>query len=314
MSRKRLWRVFVVMLLGASVKAATPVTSPIEDLILPSSLELERRVEPWCPGDCTVGVPFVASYRKGQYRLIFVGAHHAFRPDSPTMRVVKDGFAQIQPKVVILEGLPSAMGENPAPLVAEAHRYGTPEADDFVRGEGMYAASIALMRSIPFVGGEPEKETEIQVLEGKGYTDREIAFGSLLGWYCGARRAGDIPDTSLESLAKICQQLAASVRNQNSLEPPSLDEFRRRYRDLYGVDVIGDDKFTSRGDIGDLTRQGDQARASMMMRDRHLLELIEQQLEARRSVIVVYGGSHWADLSQALEKKLGKPHVRPFLN
>jgi hypothetical protein len=66
--------------MNASVNAAPPVTLPSEDLIQPSSNELERRVEAWCPGDCVVGVPFVASYRKGNERLVFVGTHHAFQP------------------------------------------------------------------------------------------------------------------------------------------------------------------------------------------------------------------------------------------
>ncbi len=48
-------------MIGTSVNAVAPVTLPSEDLIPPSSIKLERRVEPWCPGDCAVGVPFVAS-------------------------------------------------------------------------------------------------------------------------------------------------------------------------------------------------------------------------------------------------------------
>jgi hypothetical protein len=50
-----------------------------------------------------------------------------------------------------------------------------------------------------------------------------------------------------------------------------------------------------------------------MTRDRHLLSLIEQQLTDRHSVLVVYGGSHWSTLSAALQKRLEKPRVRPFI-
>ena len=94
----QLLSLLVGMLIEASVNAAAPFTLPSEDRIQPSSLELERRVEPWCPGDCAVGVPFVASYRKGTERLVFVGAHHAFQPNSPTMRAVKAGFADFSPR------------------------------------------------------------------------------------------------------------------------------------------------------------------------------------------------------------------------
>jgi hypothetical protein len=76
---------------------------------------------------------------------------------------------------------------------------------------------------------------------------------------------------------------------------------------------VGDHDFLLRGDAGDTTHNGQQGKASMMIRDRHLLGLIEQQLADRHVVLVVYGSSHWATLSAALEKRLGKPKIIPFL-
>jgi hypothetical protein len=307
------------ILIGASVNAATPFTLPSENRIQTSSLELERRTEPWCRGDCAVGVPFVASYRKGTERLVFVGAHHAFQANDPTMRAVKAGFDQFQPKVVILEGFPTAMGENPPPLAAEARLYGTADADEFVRSERNYAASIALAQGVPFIGGEPTREEQTQVLKARGYTDTDLAFSGLLGAYSQALRSGDMPDTSVESLAKMYPRLAEDLkappsRGGSNLDAPSLEDFRERYKQMYGVDIVGDDNFPLRIDVvNDPTRHGQQDRIDMMTRDRHLLGLIEQQLIERHSVLVVYGGSHWATLSAALQERLGKPKIRPFL-
>jgi hypothetical protein len=303
----------------ASVNAATPFTLPSEDRIQPSSLELERRMEPWCPGDCAVGVPFVASYRKGTERLVFVGARHAFQPNDPTMRAVKAGFDQFQPKVVILEGFPTAMGVNSPPLVAQARQYGTADADEFVRSEANYAASIALARAVPFIGGEPTREEQTQVLKAKGYTDTDLAFSGLLGAYSQALRSGDMPDTSAESLAKMFPRLAEDIkaptnRGGSNLDAPSLEDFRERYKKMYGVDIVGDDKFPLRIDVvNDNTRNGQQAKVGSKTRDRHLLGLIEQQLAERHSVVVIYGGSHWATLSAALQERLGQPKINPFL-
>jgi hypothetical protein len=309
----------VGMMLEASVNAAPTFILPSEDRIQPSSLALERRVEPWCPADCAVAVPFVASYRKGTEQLVFVGAHHAFEPSSPTMRAVRTGFDQFHPKVVVLEGFPTAMGENPPPLVEEARRYGTSDADEFARGEGIYAASLALTRAVPFIGGEPTREEQRQVLEDKGFTDADLAFSGLLGEYSQALRSGDMPDTSAESLAKIYPRLAQDLkappdRGGWNLDAPSLEDFRKRYREMYGVDIVGDTRFPLRIDVvNDTTRNGQQARVDMMTRDRHLLGLIEQQLAKRQSVLVVYGGSHWATLSAALQERLGKPQIKAFL-
>jgi hypothetical protein len=318
MRRKRLWGPMVGMLAAASTNAATPLTLPSEDRVLPSSLELERRTQPWCPGACAAEVPFVASYRKRAERLVFVGVRHAFEPNDPTMRAVRAGFAELQPNVVIVEGFPSVMGENPPPLLDEAHRYGTPDADEFARGEAMYAASIALALGVPFLGGEPTRKDQNQVLKSKGFTNADIAFSALAGLFSQALRSGDIPDTSVGSLERIYPRLVQELRQPLArggwnLDAPSLDEFRRRYKATYGVDIVDDDRFPLRIDIGDTTRHGQQSRVDMMTRDRHLLGLIEQQLTDRHSVLVVYGGSHWSTLSAALEKRLGKPKVSPFV-
>jgi hypothetical protein len=50
-----------------------------------------------------------------------------------------------------------------------------------------------------------------------------------------------------------------------------------------------------------------------MIRDRHILSVIEKQLSQRHTVLVVYGGAHWSTLSAALEARLGKPEIVPFL-
>ncbi len=309
--------VLVVMLSGTSTQSATQTLAPFplanEDRVSRSSLELERRTMPWCPHDCAVVVPFVATYRKGTEQLVFVAAHHDFRPDTPTMRAVDEGFAEIRPNIVIVEAFPTAMGESPPPLVREAQRHGSANADEFARGEDMYAASLALSRGIPFIGGEPTQEEQAQVLKAKGFTDAELAFNSLMGWLSQALRSGDISNTSAASLTKIYPRLVLDVRAQTHLQAPSLQDFRQRYRQLYGVDIVGDAKFPLRTDVGDTSRHGQMATIDMMTRDRHLLGLIEQQLTDRHSVLVVYGGSHWATLSLALEKRLGKPTVRPYL-
>jgi hypothetical protein len=83
---------------------------------------------------------------------------------------------------------------------------------------------------------------------------------------------------------------------------------------MYGVNIEGDDTFPLRIDVvNDLTRNGQQTKMNMMTRDRHLLGLIEQRLADKHAVLVVYGGSHWATLSAALQARLGGPKIRPFL-
>lgn len=128
-----------------------------------------------------------------------------------------------------------------------------------------------------------------------------------------------MPGTSAENFAKSYSSLAEDIkaptnRGEWNLDAPSLDAFLMRYKELYGMDIVGDDTFPLRIDVvNDVTRNGQQEKVNMMTRDRHLLGLIEKQLAERRAVLVVYGGSHWATLSAALQERLGKPKIRTFL-
>jgi hypothetical protein len=106
--------------------------------------------------------------------------------------------------------------------------------------------------------------------------------------------------------------LVDAVREQTGLEAPSLEGFRRRYQELYGVDIVGDPQFPLRTDVFDTSARARQNVAGMMIRDSHILGVIERQLSQRHSVLVVYGASHWSTLSAALEARLGKPQITPF--
>jgi hypothetical protein len=281
--------------------------------ILPLSEELVRLTQPWCPNNCEYSIPFLATYQRGNERLVFVGTRHAYDPNDPTMRAVAAGYSKIAPAVVILEAFPTSMGENPPPLVEIAQRYGDAEAVGFARGEAMYAASLALARGIPFLGGEPTQEQQLDGLRADGFTDSDIAIDAVIGWLGQSLGTKEVLDTSLASLEAIYPDLVNVVRDQTGLEAPSLEEFRRRYKDLYGLDIVGDDQFATRTNIGDTSQRAKLRVARTMIRDRHILGVIEEQLSQRYSVLVVYGGAHWSTLSEALEARLGKPQIKPFL-
>jgi hypothetical protein len=112
----------------------------------------------------------------------------------------------------------------------------------------MYAASIALKKGIPFLGGEPTRAEQMQVLKGKGFTEADIAFNALLGAFSQALRSGDLVDTSIEHLKGTYPRLAAEVslpldHGGWNLEPPTLVDFQQHYYDLYGVEFVGDRHF-----------------------------------------------------------------------
>ena len=91
-------------------------------------------------------------------------------------------------------------------------------------------ALLAASEEVPFLGGEPTREEELQVLKTKGFTDTDIAFSGLIGGLSQALRSGDIPDTAEESLVKIYPRLVQELKlpldhGGWNLDAPSLAEF-----------------------------------------------------------------------------------------
>jgi hypothetical protein len=302
-------------LVTASVLVGQAQSAPSSerDAIPPYTPALERRLQPWCPGSCVTLIPFTATYRQNGRSLVFVGVRHVFTPNNSTLRAVDSGFAAASPAIVIVEGFPTAMGENPEPLVEEAHRRGTSEADDFARGEAMYAASLALRRGIPFVGGEPTRGDQTEALERRGYAPTDIAFAYLVGGLSQSLRSGDIAGTNDPKLGDAFAGWARGFADQYKLESLSFEDFLDRYRSVFGVDVTRDEKLSTRSEPGTESAVALLNQTDMTTRDQHILATIEKELALKKRVLVVYGGSHWTTLSQVLEKRYGKPVIKPFL-
>lgn len=277
------------------------------------SEELDKQLKPWCPGECEVGAPFVASYEKGDRVLVFVAARHEFDPESPTFRAVDAGFEAAKPGVVIVEGFPTQMGENPAPLVEQAGQVGTGAGNDFTRSEATYAISKALTRNIPFFGGEPTRAEQVAALGRKGFDPTDIAFSYLLGGLAQSVRSKTLTGTSDPKLAAEFARYEGAFKDQYQLKPLSWEEFKARYRATLGVELTQDRDITTRSDPGTGSIVARLNRADMITRDEHLLGTIESQLATRKRVLVIYGSSHWTTLAQALEKRLGKPAIKSFI-
>jgi hypothetical protein len=244
--------------------------------------------------------------------LVFVGVHHVFTPRNSTIRAIDGGFAATSPAIVITEGFPTAMGESPAPLVKQASKRGTAEEDQFTKSEGMYAISRAITDGIPFLGGEPTRSEQVQALERRGFTPTDIAFGYLVGGLSQSVRSGDLASTSDPKLAESFAQWSRAFSDQYQLPTLSLDDFKTRYQAMFRVELTHDADFSKRAEPGTSSPVALLNQTDMVARDEHLLATIEEELDLKKRVLAVYGGSHWTTLSQALQRRFGKPKITPY--
>lgn len=256
--------------------------------------------------------PYVALHERAGRRLAFVAAAHSQERDGPTQRSVRAAFDRVRPAVVIVEGVPSSLGENPADVVALARRTDDPAAEPYARGEAGYAASLALGAGVPFVGGEPTEALQARALAAQGFDPLDVFHADLLALLGQSIRGGEItgPDDPAFDAAFGRWTVSLSIERD---DPPriSYEGFADWYRAQYGVDYRSDPLFAARADPGADSLVGRIVQARSLLRDRHLLGVILRAVERYKRVLVVYGGTHRTALARALTAELGPAAVWP---
>ncbi len=257
--------------------------------------------------------PELLFFKRGEAELAFVGAEHDSDPASSTHRLIASTFGVFTPRVVIVEGVPTNWGYNPARLLRVADE--KPDARGLLpSGETFPAVRGAIHADSKLLGGEPDDAEVRRITSRLGVTDQD-----LLGFYVlrvvpqwlSQKKFDDLESSGATDL--IDQQLERS-RKELGLGTGILQgaEAWRSWRllknlraDRKTVDV------EEAGPLADGPWPTNVIAASISRaRDTHLYEVTKQQLSRYNSVMVVYGGSHALIQYPALTALLGKPCYR----
>jgi hypothetical protein len=266
------------------------------------SPELQEKLAP-------ARTPFVAHYHHGRISIDYVAARHIVTADNPTTRAIAHCFDQLEPEAVILEGFPTAAGSNPPYIVESARRRTLSDATTYERSEPVYAASIAIERGIPFIGGEPTEKEELAHLNRRGYTTNEVALAFLIRVLGQAHRGGEFSTGDAAAFAAAFERARLDKLRIFGPTLLTLSEFQGRYRASFGVDPASDPHLEERGFPGTATRQQRLSAEDMRFRDQHILDALEQQLRSHQRVLVIYGASHWTTESFVLRARYGPPRM-----
>lgn len=253
--------------------------------------------------------PFLAVFKRGDRTLGFVAAEHSINGGDPTFALVRNAFDAVQPRAVIIEGLKTALGEWPRPIVERARRLKA-SSDPYADGEPLYTAHMAMDRDIPLWGGEPSDQDIYAALLAAGSDPQDAFYAFLFGPLAQSVREGDISgpddprfDPRFEWWAKWI------ARNLTPAPDASALAFRAWYRARTGLDLNADPNWLANDDpdhAGPIQRE---LKQHTRIRDQHLLNLIRSRLETHRRLLVVYGGSHFATMWSPLVRQLGPPRL-----
>ncbi len=271
------------------------------------------KLQPWTTilRDQQPDEAFAAVYKAGSRHLIFLGAKHANKVGSRTFRMIEAAYAAFRIDTVIAEGFPTSRGPNPPSTIAWAAG-NVPTADGFVEGGETVPTVMGAQRELATLFGGEADDLEIKArVAAEG-----ISGEDLLGFYVlrnipqwiGERQITDAGDPRLPGLVA-----AALAKNRHSLQlaPGILPDFaawatwyRRLNQQPIGsafvteeVGPLADGKFST-------NRIG---HAISRARGAHLHNLVISHLNARQTVLVVFGASHLMIHRPALDAVLGEP-------
>lgn len=253
--------------------------------------------------------PFVAIYGQNGKKLGFVAAVHSVDPTGPTFGSVQRAFAHLSPKLVIIEGFPTALGRNPERIMQMALKTDAESADSWARGEGGFAAASALRAVVPFEGGEPTDKELLAGLTARGFRARDVLFTEMMKVLAEDADAKLFTEPHGQAFESAFGDWAISLSRSFEQPRPSTDEFQLWYFQTFGLSLQSDKRWKERADPVAIGLSARIAREQSLLRDNHLYQLILKRLDQESSVVVVFGASHLASLWRALQASLGSPKL-----
>jgi hypothetical protein len=298
------------LLAAALAGLATP--SPAQDLseVAPLFVAL---VDPYTEETRARGprraAPFTARFRHMGRRLDFVASRHDTAPEGETFRAIRRAFERLAPRIVVLEGFPTAWGFNPArmsDLLASAAAGGP--VDSYLRGEPGFAMQLARAQGARFIGGEPDSHDVDRGLYAMGYAREDIAGVKVLQWLPQGQIAGEFAAAGDPRLTDFLDRAAARVAADFQPQLPySRAAYEAWHERQFGRSAHDDPELLQRLDPSRAGRAAEISRAMTLLRDRHLYTLVIGTLAPDARTLVIYGSAHYITLRRALEAALGRP-------
>jgi hypothetical protein len=271
-----------------------------------------QKLQPWTTAlrDQQPEGAFAAVYRIGSRHLVFIGAQHENQNDSPTFRMIRDGYTSFKFDTVIAEGFPTSWGPNPARILDDVAKT-TIGTDGFVEGgETVPTVLGAQQQAARLSGGEADDPDVKRLVAGYGIADRD-----LLGFYVLRNLPQWISERALNDAADPRLRLfveKALARQRDRLQIPvtTLPDYAAWvawYEMTNGKPLAASFNTEEVGPLSD-GRFGTNkiAYAVSKARDAYLHRLIIDRLNAKENVLVVFGGSHLMIHRPALDATLGR--------
>ena len=247
--------------------------------------------------------PAKVTFRQNNRELHYLAVSHTTDQDSRTCRMIRDEIERLRPSFLILEGFGSSKAE--IDKVKECCL----KLDEYP-DEPYYAAYLAQRYNIPFIGGEPDDQDIIKLLEEKGYTKDDVAYFYFTQQIPQKWRHKKFEESDLP---QIFEQLTQSWKGLFG-KTYTYAEYQEWLTLAHGKVVSFRDlintKMTAPLGMGNKVQKISYEIETI--RDSMILHRILDATKIYDVVTVIYGGSHYCCQRKVLQQYLGNPSYQAF--
>ncbi|MBK9321625.1 MAG: hypothetical protein IPM97_01475 [Bdellovibrionaceae bacterium] len=258
-------------------------------------------IRPWNKEDKKqFPTPLIAVFKKDKKVLVFVGDHHS--DQIQTYQHFEMAFEKLDPQIVVIENVAYRDGENPSDW---AKKYLKKSKEELYKEGGIApnAARLAHANNVPFIGGEPSIEEQMNspFLLSKNFSKDDIQNVQVLQRIPYRRDKMNISEEQFFKYAMKYYRIKGQRANFKT-------EFSRWYKDRTQRDFSYSTFAKEETDVNCLpndTYLQKVACAFNVSRDRVLVENIGLLLQKYDRVLVTYGTGHFVQEYPAFLKAFG---------
>ena len=250
--------------------------------------------------------PYVSKFNNDQKSLWFAAVQHTDKIDSPSFKTILKAFDQLQPQVVIIEGV-----EDTGVFSPKSHsEYVKKMADRKFEGssETTYAAWLALEKGIPYAPAEPSALSIALAFEGRGHKREDFAYFDILRMIPHWKRTEKTHNLDdYKSEAQILGKYnfhSMGINNQFSFDS-FLVWYQNKIGRAFQYETLNMEYFSPQleGNPTALNRLSSEVDE---FREKHLHEITVRMLNQFNRVLIVFGSGHLVKHRAALTALLGK--------
>ncbi len=262
----------------------------------------------------------------GDKEITIIAVHHTDNLDSEIHKTIRNVFEKEKPDVYLMEGFSAAQeGESPQRLKDKSKLI----CDSGKCNENLYAAYLATINKVPFIGIELSESEQILPLENQGFTFEDLCFYMLVMEIPYFFRDGDFETHTIKFTPETWDSMCTQYLQKNIAEwlgrPVSYT-----YADfLKWWEKNMEEKLDMAKAFQDFKKGSFYIESSLdkravktqkiayyfhKNRDDHMLKVIKEAPERNKKILVIYGSNHLRDQWEQLIKMFGDPKKKIVLN